>query len=356
MPAACWTHGKLEHTGGGVNGTATATVTYPSGGAAGHIVLLFVAAFGTYSAPSGWTTLYSTNIASNPFSIAGTFKVYGKQLDGTEPASFTLAPPLGGDRGICWGCVRVEALLDGGEWFDDSAGVSGTNVVSSLDVERTGSVYLWAGVADDNTGLTEPSGFCRLENREMNFAFAAEILVAAKRFDTTGATGTVGGSGSSPRAGFGILIPAFVPLDTGDEEIAALGRISYDGLHTINITDPTNPTLLDSFEPHSGTFTGEVVDITWHGDYIVCLNNGDDSLFVIDASDPSNLVEAGHYKDTITFTELSAPKKVRMMGDYAVVTNNAAKCLYVFDLSDPTTPTLVGSYDRTGDVDGFNNA
>lgn len=230
MPAACWTDGKIEHSGGGVHGYNTATVTYPSGGAAGHLVLMWVTVIGTVSTPSGWTLIESvafTQVA--PFSKASSFKLFGKVLDGTEPSTFTLSQSGGDDSGICWAIVRVEALLDGdtqGGWFDDmvSAGPS-TNALPSMNANREGNIYFYGATADDDTGLSSGgfSGSCQLEVQEIPIIPGQDIILAAKRIDASGPTGAITATGTDPRCAIGVLVPVFVPLATYSPVVGFIG-------------------------------------------------------------------------------------------------------------------------------------
>jgi hypothetical protein len=100
----------------------------------------------------------------------------------------------------------------------------------------------------------------------------------------------------------------------------------------IDISDPTNPTLLGTYDT-PGNAMGVMVsgDYAFVADFIT-------GLQVIDISDPTNPTLLG------TYNTPDYAKRVTVSGDYAFVADGESG-LQVIDISDPTSPTLLGNYD-----------
>ena len=114
-------------------------------------------------------------------------------------------------------------------------------------------------------------------------------------------------------------------------------------LTMVDISDSENPSLLGYIGNNTGS---PYYDDNWiHGPHDVKVKDGyafvtsyyDDSLTVIDVSDPTAPVYVAH----IT-TGLSRPWAIEISGNYAFVTSVYNDRLVAFDISDPTSPSYTG--------------
>jgi hypothetical protein len=111
-----------------------------------------------------------------------------------------------------------------------------------------------------------------------------------------------------------------------------------DGLGIIDVTDPTAPLEIGSFNPEGSTYDFDIA-----GNYAY-LAQGANGLIVLDISDLKNpnmvgSVPSGH--QTIN---------VRVRGNYAFV-SEYLKGVMIVDISDPTQPIEVGRYDDDPSAD-----
>jgi hypothetical protein len=121
---------------------------------------------------------------------------------------------------------------------------------------------------------------------------------------------------------------------TGNYAFVA-NRIS--GLHEIDISDPSAPTLVSTV----GGFNAYGVFVSGSKAYVAAYQDG---LRVFEVLSPISPALAGSYV-------LTAARDVAVDGDYAYVTD-AGTGLDVIDISDPSAPSLAGSYTTPDDASG----
>ncbi|MFX0170674.1 MAG: LVIVD repeat-containing protein [Candidatus Hodarchaeota archaeon] len=132
-------------------------------------------------------------------------------------------------------------------------------------------------------------------------------------------------------------------IDTGGDafdvdiknNIAYVIDLRYDGLKSIDISDPNNLEILDEFRdggiPHELLI---VEDLLYLGDH----NNG---LEIIDINNPNNLEEIGEFNDggEISWFDFDSDK---------IYAGDGVDGLEIIDVSDPTHPFEIGQYDWEG--------
>lgn len=110
-------------------------------------------------------------------------------------------------------------------------------------------------------------------------------------------------------------------------------------LFIVDISTPTNPTISGSLSVNPGGYT---YDVAVNGNYAYVANEGL-GLSVVDISNPA--------LPSLAATYLSAgyPENVVPVGNYAYVASGYLGLL-VFDISTPSAPSLIGNYNTPGYV------
>jgi hypothetical protein len=111
------------------------------------------------------------------------------------------------------------------------------------------------------------------------------------------------------------------------------------GLQVIDISDPTTPVLLGTYNT-----PGYAAGVAVSGDYAFVADDAS-GLQVIDISDPSTPTLLGNY-DTPNIA-----RDVTISGNCVFVADKTSG-LQVIDITDPTAPTLLGAYDTPGSAWG----
>lgn len=167
-----------------------------------------------------------------------------------------------------------------------------------------------------------PGGACEIRMSELDCAGDGGVF---RGVDTTcegvicrgcGVLGSIG----TPRA---TLDLAFA----GTFVYAAVGN---DGLFVIDVSDPTDPSIVGFVDP--GTATGVAVS----GSFAYVADSAFDGLHAIDISDPTNPAVVGSVVTTGDFD-----RRVAVSGAMAYVTDSSF--LHVIDVSDPQNPAPLGS-------------
>jgi hypothetical protein len=124
------------------------------------------------------------------------------------------------------------------------------------------------------------------------------------------------------------------------EDVEISGDYAYvvagsDGLHAVDISDPTSPWVAGGYDTPGYAFSVAIVgDYAYVADYT-------SGLQVVDIADPASPALAATY-DTPGYAY-----GVAISGDHAFVADYASG-LRVVDISDPTNPTYAGTYNTTG--------
>ena len=109
------------------------------------------------------------------------------------------------------------------------------------------------------------------------------------------------------------------------------------GLYIIDISDPTDPNLINRFQ----NITSHAQDVKVR-DGIVYIADGNGGVEVVDVSDPMNPSVMG-YVDLI-----DGSTGITLEGNYAYVSEYILGGLQVVDISNPANPTLAGWYEPSG--------
>ncbi|MCD6496069.1 MAG: hypothetical protein J7K54_02245, partial [Candidatus Aenigmarchaeota archaeon] len=159
----------------------------------------------------------------------------------------------------------------------------------------------------------------------------------------------------------------------GAASVYVSGRYAYVGgnddpaFSVIDISDPSNPEeiglIRDDSVGGSATVLEGVGDIFVNGRYAYVLNSvNNDSMTILDISDPTNPTEVGYITDDSVggdVTAIKAPQNVYVSGRYAYITSRLEDSLSVIDISNASNPVQV-SYIQDdslgGDATGLDGA
>ena len=130
---------------------------------------------------------------------------------------------------------------------------------------------------------------------------------------------------------------------TGDNRgITGKGNIVYvvtddsstTKLYSIDISDPTNPSILETFT----TISDIPNDLEIQGNLLYLVTDTTDKLHIIDVTDPTAM-------SILSSTNVPSPVSVFLQGDYIYIITSGSTTvgLSVYDITDPTSVTLVDS-------------
>jgi len=141
----------------------------------------------------------------------------------------------------------------------------------------------------------------------------------------------------------------------GPRDVVVLGNYAYviasndDSLSILDISNPTTPTEVGVIKDDTQGGTATSMNNPWQlaiaGHYAYVLGKDDDALSIIDISDPTTPTEVGVIKDDGqggTATALDDPRGLITIGHYAYIVSSISDSLSIIDISDSTTPTEVG--------------
>ncbi|MGD2084952.1 MAG: hypothetical protein PVH61_02090 [Candidatus Aminicenantes bacterium] len=111
----------------------------------------------------------------------------------------------------------------------------------------------------------------------------------------------------------------------------------HERLYIVNVTNPTSPELVGTFED-----LWEPTDVYVNGIYAYVASST--RLQIIDVSNPSSPTLVATYKENITNYYSYQFESVYVSGNYAYLACRE-KCLQVLDIVDPFSPVKVGSLD-----------
>jgi len=132
---------------------------------------------------------------------------------------------------------------------------------------------------------------------------------------------------------------------------AYVASYTDDGLSIVDVSDPSSPYEIGSINDSAGGGSGTVLNgacsVYVVGDYAYVASYTDDSLSIIDVSDPSSPVEVGSVNDSSwgggSASALNGAYGVFVQGSHAYVASMDANGLSVIDVSDPSSPVEVGA-------------
>lgn len=105
-----------------------------------------------------------------------------------------------------------------------------------------------------------------------------------------------------------------------------------DGLQIVDVSDPSNPTILATYDDAL-----QVLGVLVRND-TAYVANGYYGLLILDVSNPAMPMYVGQCSPS------GRLEKVAVQGDYAYVAA-MSNGMYIIDISDPTNPTVTGQYD-----------
>ncbi len=127
--------------------------------------------------------------------------------------------------------------------------------------------------------------------------------------------------------------------------VAVSGNDAYvtaaysDRLTTIDISNPSNPTIVSSLrDPNAFAFPVDVAVQNGYA-YVADQASAVGRVAVVDVSTPSNPAVVGSLTDT---TWLDGAYRIRVRGDFAYVSAAYANAVTAVDISDPTNPRFAG--------------
>ncbi|NGX42655.1 MAG: Serine/threonine-protein kinase StkP [Chlamydiae bacterium] len=130
-----------------------------------------------------------------------------------------------------------------------------------------------------------------------------------------------------------LAVDGIVRLAVSDKYV--YGELDPSGFSIINVTNPSNPSLLVSWSFP----TRPTSEIVVRGSYAYLTDWS--SLFrIINIADPLNPFLIGFYS-------LGVPNSVGLLGSHAYIADGTLG-LQIIDVSDPSRPTFSGSYNTTG--------
>lgn len=145
---------------------------------------------------------------------------------------------------------------------------------------------------------------------------------------------------------------------SGDDVLFASNRgtgggFTENGAITYASSQPGDPSFSGTALPESGSVTSVDLDGVWHveveGNYAYAATNLDDSLTIIDVSNPSAPIQAG---TTGTQALLNLAMDVEVSGNYAYVVAQDADSFVVVDISNKGAPSIVANIVHATDLNG----
>jgi hypothetical protein len=135
-----------------------------------------------------------------------------------------------------------------------------------------------------------------------------------------------------------------------------------ESLSVIDISDPTAMfevgVIFDDSTGGTANCLDKPLNVYVSGKYAYVVTATDHALSIIDISNPSNLTEVGCVKDTSTggtATGLNTATALYVSGKYAYVLGKADDALSIIDVSNPTNPIEVAALIRGGATIGLDD-
>jgi hypothetical protein len=138
---------------------------------------------------------------------------------------------------------------------------------------------------------------------------------------------------------------------SGGHDVYVLGNYAYvtawgdDSLTVVDISEPTDPSAIGVVI--NSTYMDGAHGIYVSGSYAYVTAWYSDSLAVVDISDPANPTVVGGVIDS---TYMDASFGVSVSGNYAYVAAYKSNSSAVVDVSDPTNPTVVATLGQDSDL------
>lgn len=225
----------------------------------------------------------------------------------------------------------------------DWSGGADTNATSSHSNDRTGwnkfyskDEYIYAGTSlslvqqmttstDDSDSDFSTGTF---DSTQTNGSGSSADLSLATQFLPTDWSTKLKSHLSSPTI--------TQPLDVFVSGIYAYVADAASGLRVVNISDPTNPTIVGTYNSPGAAYGVIVIGSTAY------VADGGSGLAIVDITNPASPSLIGAYT-----TGFYNAYKVAISGSYAYVADGD-NGLKIIDISNPASPSLVGTYNTPG--------
>jgi hypothetical protein len=222
------------------------------------------------------------------------------------------------------------AFLDGGE--DD---LDHHNLVVMYDG------YLVMPWAHEAGGLLEGGGLSFFDVSDP----CSPVEVGLGRSELMRETHSVGFSASGAHAGpagdaAGNTVGNSVGDSVGDKRFAVVNQssgIRQGGVEFFDVSDPTAPEVVSRFDVdgfgYPDAYKRIVFSVFWQGPYVYAAGSLG-GIFIIDASDPAEPTQVGHYLPE----PVAQLGQIQVIGDLLVVTTSEGTRSLLLDVSDPANP------------------
>lgn len=147
---------------------------------------------------------------------------------------------------------------------------------------------------------------------------------------------------------------------SGNYAFVAVSGFSDGQIHTIDISNPSNPINLGKIKSGDAGLSNLKVprELDVVGDilYAVCYDSSGGAVFAFDISDPANPVEVGEiYDGDGEFTKLKGGSAIDVEGNYAYVTSASEDAFTIIDISDPSDMDPIAQVDLSYPGNIFNS-
>ncbi|KKT04578.1 MAG: LVIVD repeat protein [Candidatus Magasanikbacteria bacterium GW2011_GWD2_43_18] len=129
----------------------------------------------------------------------------------------------------------------------------------------------------------------------------------------------------------------------GASSVDVFGKYAYvasatnNSLRIIDISDPVNPVIVGGLKDDTNLSGATSVRVS--GKYAYVANFTDNSVSIIDVSNPVAPVFVGKVQDAV---HLKGLRSIYLSGNYAYAASFSTSSLEIIDVSDPTAPRIVG--------------
>ena len=128
-------------------------------------------------------------------------------------------------------------------------------------------------------------------------------------------------------------------------DYAYVSAQTQDSIQVVDISDPSNLTAwVRLVNNNSSLMLDAPNDIVSNGDYLYVAEQVWDAIQILDISDPANPVAAWNFTNNNT-VRLNGPRGLDIQGDYLYVASGNDDALQIFDISNPTSLVAAGQLD-----------
>jgi hypothetical protein len=138
-----------------------------------------------------------------------------------------------------------------------------------------------------------------------------------------------------------------------DGDYAYMTTYWRDSVAILNISDPTNPTLISEIRDNAGTIRlNGASGIIKEGDYLYVASQASDALQIIDVSNPASPSPAWQVLNSPTTRRLDGARGIAKSGNYLYIVSDTSDSITVIDITNPTTPVWKYALQNTTTLNG----